>query len=86
MFTFLGPASMARIERRVQVAEISTNNGSEGCISSEELCSDVLDEFRKYTGHVLALDSSDKLDYSRLRRMLRDLSIAEDLSTIPSFD
>jgi hypothetical protein len=53
-------------------------------ISLEELCSDVLDEFRKDMGHVLALDSGDKPDYSRLRRMLRDLLIAEDLSTIPS--
>jgi hypothetical protein len=53
-------------------------------ISLEELCSDVLDEFRKYMGYVLALDSSDKPDYSRLRRMLRDPLIAKDLSTIPS--
>jgi len=31
-------------------------------ISLEELCSDVLDEFRKYMGYVLALDSGDKPD------------------------
>ena len=44
-------------------------------ISLEELCSDVPEEFRKYMDYVRALDFGDKPDYSRLRRMFRDLFV-----------
>ena len=44
-------------------------------ISLEELCSDVPEEFKKYMDRVRALDFGDKPDYSRLRRMFRDLFV-----------
>lgn len=44
-------------------------------INLEELCSDVLEEFRKYMDYVQALDFGQKPDYSRLRRMFRHLFV-----------
>lgn len=44
-------------------------------ISLDELCNDVPEEFRKYMAYVLALDFGAEPDYSRLRRMLRDLFV-----------
>ncbi len=44
-------------------------------ISLEELCSDVPEEFRKYMDYVRTLKFDGKPDYSRLRRMFRDLFV-----------
>jgi hypothetical protein len=43
--------------------------------SSEELCGDVPEEFRKYMDHVRALGFGDRPAYSRLRRIFRDLFV-----------
>ena len=43
--------------------------------SLDDLCNDVPNEFKKYMAYVRALDFGAKPDYSRLRRMFRDLFV-----------
>lgn len=44
-------------------------------ISLDELCSDTPEEIKKYMKYVRTLNFEDKPDYSRIRRMFRDLFV-----------
>jgi hypothetical protein len=55
-------------------------------ISSNELCSDVPEKFRNYMDYVQTLNYEDQRNYSRLRRMFRDLYVRRGLDYDYVFD
>lgn len=55
-------------------------------ISLDELCSDTPEEIRKYVEHVRSLNYGDQPDYSRLRRMFRDLFVRRGFKYDSVFD
>ena len=55
-------------------------------ISSEELCRDLPEEFKKYMNYVRALNFGDKPDYSWIRRMFRHLFVGQGFEHDYVFD
>ena len=55
-------------------------------ISLDELCSGVPNEVKRYMDHVRSLDFGGKPDYSRLRRMFRDLFVRRGFEYDNVFD
>lgn len=55
-------------------------------ISLDELCIDVPKEFKKYMAYVRAMDFGDKPDYSKLRRIFRDLFVRSGFAYDHVFD
>ena len=55
-------------------------------ISLDELCSDTPEEIRKYMEHVRSLNFEDNPNYSRLRRMFRDLFVRRGFKYDSVFD